>query len=759
MKLEKLTARARGVLASLPKITRVPVDKVFQEIIDAGGLGNTLAAEYPKISFAGKSVDADKLVTEAFFQASRLEHTYVGTEHLLLSLLKLGKSPDLEAVKLTLAKLELFPGVYKSSLSKRQSPILETFGSNLSTRSIRKSQEGFISRDPYDLLVSSLLLRDSSGVLLVGEKGVGRKSLVGMLAQNSNTLDVPPSLIGCQVISFDLMGFLASVFNKGGFEIGFTAFLEELKPLGKVVLFIKNFENVFMPTSSGLSVPVFYSMFKSGLEGEGIKTVASISSSLYDKIAVDNEHVFEGLTTIDVSEPSKGETLKILSKAAFSLGSYHNINIPEKLIPYIYERVDKEFPEEHFPKKGIDLLDHACVNLLLENDVVPDSYKNLVDESFSRILDIDAHVGSGRYAKAEELRKDLDRLEKTLLKSEKTIFVSPKKVAMTRKDVDRVIDKLLHASVVEERSDLVKLASLSSVVKERVIGQDAAVESVVRGLLRSKMGLRIKKRPLGNFLFLGPTGVGKTELAKVLADEFFGEGGLIRLDMSDFSEKHTVARLVGAPPGYVGYGEGGELTSKIGDNPNCVVLFDEIEKAHPDVLNILLQIMDEAELKDAKGNSFDFSKSVVILTSNLGTEILQNQGIGFDGSRMPDRDVDKRLKGNLKKILKPELLNRFDETLIFKRLAQKEQQRVLEILIKDVIKALRSQKVQLSVTKKVKDSLVSRGYSDEYGARALKRTVETELLDKIAGYLLRHKSRPLKIKADTVGDNIDIIGK
>jgi len=246
-------------------------------------------------------------------------------------------------------------------------------------------------------------------------------------------------------------------------------------------------------------------------------------------------------------------------------------------------------------------------------------------------------------------------------------------------------------------------------------------------------------------LFLGPTGVGKTELAKVLAETFFGSGSLIRLDMSDFSEKHTVARLIGAPPGYVGYGEGGELTSKIAARPESVVLFDEIEKAHPDVLNILLQVMEEGELSDAKGQLFHFSKAVIILTSNLGTEILHSQAIGFGDTTVPDEKIEGRLKENLKKILKPELLNRFDDIIIFERLKKESQYKILDLLIKEVIDTLKIQNVSLSVQKDVKEFLLKEGYSKEYGARALRRTVETKLLDRIAEFLLKNKHRPLKI--------------
>jgi len=248
-------------------------------------------------------------------------------------------------------------------------------------------------------------------------------------------------------------------------------------------------------------------------------------------------------------------------------------------------------------------------------------------------------------------------------------------------------------------------------------------------------------------LFLGPTGVGKTELARVLSDEFFGEDRLIRLDMSDFGEKHTVARLVGAPPGYVGYGEGGELTSKIKKSPDSLVLFDEIEKAHPDVLNILLQITEEGELVDAKGTTFDFSSAVVVLTSNVGTEIVHRPGIGFEPKFLSDTSLEKRLRSNLKKILKPELLNRMDEVVVFRRLDKQDQYKILDLMLSEVRENLKRQDISIRISRQVKDFLLEKGYSDEYGARALRRTVERELLDGIAEVLLRHSERPLRLSA------------
>ena len=382
-----------------------------------------------------------------------------------------------------------------------------------------------------------------------------------------------------------------------------------------------------------------------------------------------------------------------------------------------------------------------------------------MNQSLDYLSSIDSNVEAGNYDMAIKTKERLKTLDDEMTLHEERIF-TPKKLKLSVAVVEEAYESISQGSNTDGgKTDVTKLTGLSESVKKRVIGQDEAVDTVVRSLIRARLGLRSTKRPLGNFLFLGPTGVGKTELAKVLADEFFGDKSLIRLDMSDFSEKHNVARLVGAPPGYIGYGDGGELTTKIENNPDSVVLFDEIEKAHPDVLNILLQITEEGELTDARGSAFDFSKSVVILTSNLGTGILHNEGIGFSKEIITDKKAEDRLLRNLRKILKPELLNRFDELIVFKSLSKEARVRVINLFISDIQNSLRNQTIRLYVNGKVKDYLLSKGYSKEYGARSLRRTVEKELLDRIAEYLLEHNERPLRLYAKLKAKRVVITKK
>ena len=750
MLLDRLTERAKIVISNLPKTKKVSSTVVLENIVKTGGMGNRIIQTLPvPDSSKTRQVIVDDLVKEAYYQAVKFEHSYVGTEHLLLALYKLIDSPDQTRVKLELIRLSLFPNTLKNIDRLKKTPMLDTFTQSLNQKIIKNLDRNIIYKREYEEMVSALLLKSTSNVLLVGDPGVGKRTLIDLFTKNIISLEVPPSLLGYQVIEFDLMAFITNLLSRGGLEFGLTNLVDEIKSMGRIVLSVKNFQGVFVSSPAGMTMPVFYSMFKAAMESAEIPLIATMNTSLYDKIAAENDHLLEGFTIVEVNEPTEKETIKILEANAVYLGEFHNVDIPVEAIRTVYDKAKLISGDTKFPQKAIDLLDQACTFLILKKSKVPESYRKLMDKSFDLLSNMDDNVEKGAYDKALKSRLDLRNVESQLAQEEEKIFQSVT-LKLTAKDIEDAFDTISEDSKFKidlESISLSKLASLSERIKKRIIGQNNAIDTVAKSLIRSKLGLRSKKRPLGNFLFLGPTGVGKTELARVLADEFFGEKSLIRLDMSDFSEKHNVARLVGAPPGYVGFGEGGELTTKIESRPHSVVLFDEIEKAHPDVLNILLQITEEGELTDARGTTFDFSKSVIILTSNLGTEIIHNATIGFSDEDRTDDKLEKRLRLNLKKILKAELLNRFDEIIVFRQLNQNDQQRVLDLIIKEIYVNLRYQSIELSVSAEVKEKLLKIGYSKEYGARALRRTIEKELLDKLAEFLLSNKSRPLDMTA------------
>lgn len=736
MSLNRLTIRAKGILENVSEKEYVVAGEILDAITNASGMGSYLLKLVTSVKLKkSQKVSIEHLVKEAFFQSIKFQHPYVGTEHLFLALLKITNSPAEEDIRKEILKLNVFPDSFKHSEFDDKAPLLSSFSTNLTHGFFKSNELGRIQRKELKTLFSTILQKNNYNTLIVGEVGVGKRSLVELLTQKIISLDVPPLLIGYQVIELDLSTFIASIFNKpGNIQSSINTLVDEIKSLNRSIIYIKNLHNIFVSTNSGIAVPIVYSFLKASLDSAKVRVIATMDLNLHDKLVAENNQLFEGFTVIQLDEPSEENILEMMQSYAVLLERFHNVKINKKLVKYTYEKAKTLDMSTKFPQKGVNIIDRACAVEILNKNKVPSGYKGLVDSTFEIADEMDSQLEEGKYDDAVSTRKKLIKLEKQLIIDEGKMFFGQGFV-LTQESIDEVIKEEL--SEIELSGIKVdKLRELASVIKKKIIGQTNAVDIVVKSLIRASLGLRGKKRPIGSFLFLGPTGVGKTELAKILSQEAFGEDSLIRLDMSDFGEKHTVARLVGAPPGYVGYGEGGELTSKIERKPDSVVLFDEIEKAHPDVMNILLQIMEEAELTDARGNRYDFNEAIIVLTSNLGTEILHQGNIGFDESLKGDSAVEDRLIQNLKKILKPELINRFDDVVVFKRLNKKDQTEILNLLIQEIRLSLKKQDIKLTIDSQAKAKLLTLGYSDEYGARSLRRTLEKEVLDRVANLLL-----------------------
>ena len=755
--LDRLTSRAKKIIQTFTDFgSEVPSSKMFSAIVKSGGMGKELVSSLSlKLKSGKKALFMEDLVRGAYYEALRLHQPYVGTEHLLLALLALVEPDCYDGARQRLEKISAFPKVISSKDNRESLGLLDLVATNLNLKVVSETNKSYIYRDSLEVLISTLLQKESPNPLIVGDSGVGKRSLVSLLASRMNTMDVPPSLLGYRIYEVDLLSLITSNLNKGNLDSTLASFFTEIMKLNRVIVCLKNFEGLFFTSGNSMTVPLIYNSFKAQLEDAGIRYIATCTSDVYSRLSVDNSPSLNNFSAITLMEPEEKITREILDSNARYLGAHHGVEFSSEILDYVYLCAEKEIPEERFPQKAVDLMDQAAAKVLLRKAKVPEKYKDLLEQSILLTEGLDRSLEVREYDQALSIRDMISGVEEEMLVSEKKMFRT-KTYNVSKKDVDSALEDYGVDKNKDSEQDISSLTNLEDRVGRSVIGQGEAVSLVCKALLRARLGLRSKKRPFGNFLFLGPTGVGKTELAKVLSNEFYGESSLIRLDMSDFGEKHTVARLVGAPPGYVGYGEGGELTSKIERNPSSLVLFDEIEKAHPDVLNILLQIMEEGELVDAKGTTFDFSKSVVVLTSNLGTEIVHKPGIGFEAQFLNDSSLEKRLTANLKKILKPELLNRLDEVVIFKRLGKPEQHKILDLMLTEVKGNLASQRIKIRISSKVRDLLLEAGYSDEYGARALRRTVEREFLDKVAEVLLSNKKRPLSLSATVSGKKICI---
>ncbi|MBD3365778.1 AAA domain-containing protein [candidate division WWE3 bacterium] len=768
-KINRLTLKAKKVLlqvaggsfskgekrsSSFSDSLEVSSGDVLAAIAEVSGMGKRLV-QVLEIDHDDlpKSVDIGNLVKGAYFEALRLQQPYVGSEHLFLSLLKLNNSDLYESAQQKLSRMSVFPQIFAEAPKKEEAAIIDLFATHLNLQVAAEPDRVLVDREVLPSVMSILLQKENANPLIVGDPGVGKRTLVKLLAQKMNEMEVPSGLLGYRIYEVDLLTLITNNLNKGDLEATLAAFYAELQKLNRVIISIKNFEDLFFTTNTGIAVPLIYNSFRAQMDDLNIPVIATISDEVYSRLVSENPRVLSNFRVVELDEPNEEKTREILESVAAYLGEHHSVNFTPDIVQHVFEKVENLDLDNKFPQKGIELLDRAASKVLLRKAQVPEEYKDLLEESILLTQGLDKSLEVREYDEALRIRDLIAGIEQKMSVNEVQMF-GKQHYRVAKRDVETAFEDYDEEPEEVFDSDISSLSSLELRIKERIIGQDEAVALVSRALLRARLGLRSKKRPLGNFLFLGPTGVGKTELAKVLSDEFFGEDSLIRLDMSDFGEKHTVARLVGAPPGYVGYGDGGELTSKIERNPGSLVLFDEIEKAHPDVLNILLQITEEGELVDAKGTTFDFSSAVVVLTSNLGTEIVHRKGIGFEPKFLNDTSLEKRLRSNLKKILKPELLNRLDEIVVFKRLSKDDQYQILDLMLGDVRANLEEQDVTIRFSHKAKEVLLKLGYSDEYGARALRRTVERELLDRIAEVLLEHTERPLKLSAVGRDDSV-----
>ncbi len=758
MVLDKLTQRAKDILSN-PDIAvsnKVSVFNLIKKLMETEGLSSIVLKDYQGFLESNKLKDSkvsfEELVKQSYLEAMELRHPYVGTEHLLLGVLKLVSQDEYKDIQKKIVSTGTYPKEPRKTLtSTRRTPVLDIFGKNLN----QLYEEGMlgnpVEREGLSDLIMVLLQKRKANPLLIGDIGIGKGSLAYLLVKKISDLEVPSALANAQVIEFDLNGFLGSVFGREGIEVGLSSLHDEVISSPNLILLIRDLHLLFMPVALG-SIPYFVvNAFKSNILFSNIPVIATSTSLAFQRYLSEDEDILSYFSPLKVKETSKTETLKILFEKATELERFHSIKIPHETINKAYETGQKYLKSKRFPQKGIDLLDKASSLLLMDQSLIPKKFSLLKKKKLLLSQALVKAVKLKNFESAVSIKRKLKLIEKKFGQS----LELPKKIELDASYISKALSKELDVPVGDLTSFEENIyKGLEDKLTSKIVGQEKAVKALVSSLLRSRLGLRSKKRPIGNFLFLGPTGVGKTELAKVLAESVFGKDGLIKLDMSDFSERHTVSRLVGAPPGYVGYSEGGELTEKIAKNPYSVVLFDEIEKAHPDVLNILLQIMDDGVLVDARGKAFDFTNSIVILTSNLGSELINKEELGFSVKTNIDEiakrkatETEKVLLLNLKSILRPELLNRLDDIIVFNKLPKLEVEKILKILLSEIEYNLAEKGFSLKVSKAAKDYLLKQGYSEEYGVRALKRTLDRTIVDEIAKAMLEGKvSSPGVIK-------------
>ncbi len=748
--LTRISSRARGVLDALTTREDVQLEQLVKKVVEAGGMGARVAKEVAGVTsyVYTKPLPLKALLEEAYFNAMLMGHSYVGTEHLLLAGLILANFPKSDDVKLEVQKVNSLSVTVKNLKAGGKTSHLASHAMDLAGKYTTYSKDKLVEREELAKMFTILLQKHNPNVMLVGEEGSGKRSLVELMAQKIAQAEAPRDFLGAYVLDFSFNGFVASLpATIVAYEAALKDLGSELMDLGNVIVVVRRLPNIMMMAS--------FRQFVEYLNAAGVRFVVCSEDE------PGSEDLLTVFSTVEVAEPSKKVVIEILETEARSLEKFFGTKLEPAIIDYVYERAKVVLKDQSFPQKGIFLLDKACSAVAFEETKLPTDLKNLMDTHAKTESKMTELLVSRQYDKAGTLHRRLTGIQSRVSGAFKALTFQMRPI--TKSDIDKVLREEKPDDEKEYKVGAKKLTELEQRLKQRIIGQDRAVEVVTKALVRSQMGLRSKTKPVGNFLFLGPTGVGKTELAKVLAQEAFGSDALIRLDMSDFGEKHTVARLVGAPPGYIGYNEGGELTSKIARKPQSVVLFDEIEKAHPEVMNILLQIMEEGQLSDMRGDTYDFSKAVIILTSNLGTDAIHRRDIGYGGGIKSDKAVEERVLQTVKTTIKPELLNRFDEIVTFRQLEKSDSIKILELLLKEVYSNLTEKGISFKAEAKVKQFLLDKGFSTEFGARALRRTVEKELLDKIAAFLLssgesepsKKEDSPIKSAKKTKKDKSD----
>lgn len=567
------------------------------------------------------------------------------------------------------------------------------------------------------------------------------------MAQKIVAEDVPEILKGKRVVSIDISSMVAGAKYRGDFEERIKKCLNEVKKAGDVILFIDEIHTIVGAGSAEGAVDAA-NILKPLLARGEVNVIGATTLNEYRKYIEKDSALERRFSPVTVTEPTVEDTIKILQGIRDKYEAHHNVKITEEAIKSAVELSVRYINDRFLPDKAIDLIDEAASKVRMKAYTQPDSIKQIEEDLVKVLKEKDDAVHTQNFEKAAKLRDTQHELEEKLEKQKKKWESKNSKeiITLTEEDIAGIIASWTRIPAQKLTEDENKrLKNLEKTLHERVIGQNEAVEAVSKAIRRGRVGLKDPNRPIGSFLFLGPTGVGKTELSKALAESLFGkEDSMIRIDMSEFMEGHSVSKLIGSPPGYVGYDEGGQLTEKIRRNPYSVVLFDEIEKAHPDVMNMLLQILDDGRLTDSNGRTVDFKNTVIIMTSNIGARLITDKkSLGFmgagsidDESKKEYENTKKDVLAELKKEFRPEFINRIDEIIVFHKLQNEEIKQIINIMLKQVEKRLEKQNIKIEITEKVKDKILEKGIDTNFGARPLKRAIQSMLEDKIAEGIL-----------------------
>lgn len=747
-----LIREGEGIAAKALVALGLGLEKIQDEVESLIGRGQ----EQPtNIAYTPR---AKKVIELSMDEARKLGHTYVGTEHILLGLIREGEG--------VAARVLNNLGV---SLNKARQQVLQLLGSsetvspshgtnpNVNTPTLdglardltAYAKEGHL--DPVigrskeiERVIQVLSRRTKNNPVLIGEPGVGKTAIAEGLAQKIINNEIPETLKDKRVMTLDMGSVVAGTKYRGEFEDRLKKIMDEIRQAGNIVLFIDELHTLIGAGGAEGAIDAS-NILKPALARGELQCIGATTLDEYRKYIEKDAALERRFQPITVDQPSPEEAVQILYGLRDRYEAHHRVKITDAAIQEAVKLSDRYITDRFLPDKAIDLIDEASSKVRLRSYTTPPSLKQLESKLENIRKEKDAAVQSQEFEKAAGLRDTEQKLREELdsTKNEWKEKQGRLDTEVTPDDIAQIVASwtgIPVSKLAEEETD--RLLKMEDILHERVIGQEEAVKAVSRAIRRARAGLKDPKRPMGSFIFLGPTGVGKTELARALAESLFGDdNAVVRIDMSEYMEKHSTSRLVGAPPGYVGYEEGGQLTEKVRRKPYSVVLLDEIEKAHPEVFNILLQVLEDGRLTDSKGRTVDFRNTLIIMTSNVGADLIKkNSSLGFTAALDAGRDytnMKDKVMGELKKSFRPEFLNRIDEIIVFHSLDETHIAQIVSLMADDLRKRLKEQEVDFLLTDKAKMFLAKEGFDPTYGARPLRRAIQKHIEDRLSEELLR----------------------
>jgi len=723
------------------------------------------------IPFTPRAKKALELAAE---EARSLGHNYIGTEHLLLGLIREGEGIasqvllnlglDLNTVRNEVMELlgSSLPGFGQNQQTKTKTPALDAFGRDLTALAKENKLDPVIDRtQEIERVIQILSRRTKNNPVLLGEAGVGKTAIVEGLAQQIVAGNVPEVLRGKRIIVLDLALMVAGTKYRGQFEERIKAVMEEIKRSQDVIIFIDELHTLVGAGAAEGAIDAS-NILKPALSRGEMQCIGATTMDEYRKYVEKDAALERRFQTIMVEPPNVEQTIEILKGLRDKYEAHHRVNFRDDALEAAAKLSDRYISGRFLPDKAIDLIDEAGSRARLNVLIVPPDIKKLEERVESLRKEKESFIKSQDFEKAASLRDQerIARQELEQLNREWSQAKDKMRPEVTEEDIAKIVAQWTGIPIFRlEEKESEKLLKIEEELHQRIVGQNEPINAIANAIRRSRAGIKDPKRPIGSFVFLGPTGVGKTLLARALAEFLFGdEDALLQLDMSEYMEKFNVSRLIGAPPGYVGYEEGGQLTERVRRRPYAVILLDEIEKAHPDVFNLLLQVFEEGRLTDSFGRKVDFKNSVIIMTSNVGAELIRKTGsLGFKAQKeeITYQEMKDKLLEEVKRTFKPEFLNRIDDIIVFRQLDKEDLQKIIDIEIGYVAQRLHEQNMSLEVTPEAKDFLIEKGFDPVFGARPLKRTIQRFLEDPLAQDIISKKFKDgSKIKVSRKNDEL-----